>query len=121
MFAANFTNTPVLWISDGPGDGELASRLKSAGMNLEWQDAKGVTIARFFEELAKFAHNDFPSIADCETNTAKFAKCYWLEPAKFDSEERNEVLPNTRVIDGSGASLDLEVSAISSRTLVRAC
>ncbi|MGA7235959.1 MAG: hypothetical protein WBY44_09780 [Bryobacteraceae bacterium] len=107
VFAANFTNTPVLWISDGPGDGELASRLKSAGMNLEWQDAKGVTIARFFEELAKFAHNDFPSIADCETNTAKFAKCYWLEPAKFDSEERNEVLPNTRVINGSGASLDL--------------
>lgn len=107
VFGANFTNTPVLWISDAPGDGELASRLKSAGMNLEWRDAKSVTIAKFFEELGKHARSDFPSVADCETNTAKFAKCYWLEPAKFDSGERNDVLPNTRIIDGSGASLDL--------------
>lgn len=107
LFAANFTNTPVLWISDAPGDGALASRLKSAGLNVEWRDAKGVTIAKVFEELGKHAHIDFPSVADCETSTAKFAKCYWLEPAKFDAGERNDVLPNTRVIDGSGASLDL--------------
>jgi len=107
VFGANFTNTPVLWISDAPGDGELASRLKSAGLNLEWRDAKGVTIAKLFEELGRHARNDFPSVADCETNTAKFAKCYWLEPSKFDGGERNDVLPNTRVIDGSGASLDL--------------
>jgi hypothetical protein len=107
IFGANFTNTPLLWVSDAPGDGELASRLKSAGLNVDWRDAKGVTIAKVFEELGGHAHGDFPSVADCETNTAKFAKCYWLEPSKFDAGERNDVLPNTRVIDGSGASLDL--------------
>ena len=107
IFAANFTNTPVLWISDAPGDAELASRLKSAGLNLEWRDAKGVTIAKFFEDLGKRARAEFPSVADCETNTAKFAQCYWIEPTKFDGAERNDVLPNTRTLDGSGASLDL--------------
>jgi predicted esterase len=107
VFGANFTNTPVLWISDAPGDGELASRLKSVGLNVDWRDAKGVTIAKVFEELGNHTHIDFPSVADCETNTAKFAKCYWLEPTKFDAGERNDVLPNTRVIDGSGAALDL--------------
>ncbi len=107
MFAANFTNTPVLWISEAPGDAELAMRLKSAGMNLEWRNAKGVTIANFFEALSKRIHVEFPPVADCETNTPKFAHCYWMEPTHFDAAERNDVLPNTRVTDGSGAVLDL--------------
>ncbi len=107
VFGVNFTNTPVIWISDAPGDAELASRLKSAGLNIEWKNAKEVTIAKFFEDLAKRVRTEFPTIADCETNTAKFAQCYWMEPTKFDGSERNDVLPNTRVLDGSGASLDL--------------
>lgn len=107
VFAVNFTNTPVLWISDAPGDGELASRLESAGLNIAWQAAKGVTIAKVFEELGARARTEFPPVADCETDTAKFAGCYWLEPTKFDAGERNEVLPNTRIVDGSGASLEL--------------
>ncbi len=107
IFAANFTNTPVLWISEAPGDEELAGRLKSAGMNLAWRSAKDLTIAGFFEELAKRVRVEFPPAADCETNSPKFAQCYWIEPTHFDTGERNDVLPNTRVTDGSGASLDL--------------
>ncbi len=107
IFTANFTNVPVLWISDAPGDAELASRLRSSGLNIEWLSAKEVTIAKFFQELSKHTRSEFPPVADCETNTPKFAQCYWIEITKFDGGERNDVLPNTRIIDGSGASLDL--------------
>jgi hypothetical protein len=107
LFAANFTNTPVIWVSDAAGDSELAARLKSAGLNLEWRNAKDVTIAAFFQDLGRRSRTDYPNVADCETNTAKFAHCYWIEPTRFDGGERNDVLPRTRIIDGSGASLDL--------------
>jgi predicted esterase len=107
IFGANFTNTPVLWVSSAPGDGELASRLKSAGLNVDWRDAKTLSIGAAFQELLHYTRSGFPRVADCETNTEKFASCYWLEPAKFDAGERNDVLPNSRVLDGSGASLDL--------------
>ena len=107
IYAANFTDAPVLWVSEGPGDSELAARLKAAGLNLDWREAKTLTIAQSFAALAKYTHSDFPVVADCETNTARFATCYWLEPTRFDSGERNDVLPKSRVLDGSGASLDL--------------
>ncbi len=107
VYAVNFTNAPVLWISDGAGDAELAARLKSAGVNIEWHDAKAVTIAKFFDDLGSRTRPEFPSTADCETNTAQFAHCYWMEPTRFDGGERNDLLPGTRVKDGSGASLDL--------------
>ena len=107
IFGANFTNTPVLWVSDGPGDAELGSRLKSSGLNVEWRDAKTLSIGGAFEELLRHAHSDFPPVADCETNTERFASCYWIGPSKFDAGERNDALPNSRVLDGSGASLDL--------------
>jgi predicted esterase len=115
IFAANFTDTPVLWISDRPSDGPsdsagdagLAAQLKSAGLNLEWRSAKNVSIAQVFAALLEHVHTEFPDNADCETNAPKFAHCYWMEPTKFDVAERNEVLPASRIALGSGASLDL--------------
>jgi predicted esterase len=115
IFSANFTDTPVLWISDKPSDGpsdgagdsELAAKLKSAGLNLEWRSAKSVSIAQVFATLLQHARKEFPDTADCETNAPKFAHCYWMEPTKFDVAERNEVLPLSRIALGSGALLDL--------------
>jgi hypothetical protein len=107
IFCANFTNTPVLWVGDGAGDPELATQLKSAGLNLEWRSAKNVSIAQVFAALFQHTRKEFPDDADCETNAPKFAHCYWMEPTKFDVAERNEVLPPSRITLGSGASLDL--------------
>jgi hypothetical protein len=107
IFSANFTGTPVLWISDGAGDSELTAQLKSAGLNLEWRSAKSVSIAQVFAALLQHVRTEFPDTADCETNTPKFAHCYWMEPTKFDVAERNEVLPPSRITLGSGALLDL--------------
>ncbi len=107
VYAANFTDAPVLWVSEAAGDSDLAARLKAAGLNVDWREAKTLTIAQSFATLEKYTHAEFPPVADCETNTERFASCYWLEPVRFDPGERNDVLPKSRVLDGSGASLDL--------------
>jgi hypothetical protein len=107
IFAANFSNTPVFWISDGAGDAALAAQLKSAGLNLEWRSARNLSVAQLFATLSEHSRTEFPTAADCETNTPTFARCYWMEPTKFDAAERNEVLPPSRIMLGSGATLTL--------------
>jgi hypothetical protein len=106
LFAANFTNVPVLWIGES-GDQALAEKLKSAGLNLEWRLANGVTNGDVFDWLAGHQRDEFPAAIDCETNSPAFARCYWIQMTKFDASERNDVLPSTRVAGGSGAALDL--------------
>jgi len=106
LFSANFTNVPVLWIGES-GDQALAEKLKSAGLNLEWRLAKGVTNGDVFQWLAGHQRDQFPAAIDCETNSPAFARCYWIRMAKFDPSERNDVLPSTRLAGGSGAALDL--------------
>jgi predicted esterase len=106
LFAANFTNVPVLWIGESGGQA-LAEKLKSAGLNLEWRLAKGIANADVFEWLAHQQRDQFPAAIDCETNSPTFARCYWIRMTKFDASERNDVLPSTRVAGGSGAALDL--------------
>lgn len=107
IFAVNFTNAPVLWVSGAAGDEALAEKLKSDGMNLEWKSATGLAPSAVFEWLAGHVREPYPAVADCETNSPTFANCYWLQPMKFDVNERNDVLPSTRLIAGSGATLDL--------------
>src|SRR5271157_5235238 len=106
LFTANFTNAPVLWIGEA-GDQALAEKLKSAGLNLEWRLAKGATNGDVFEWLTGRQRDEFPLAIDCETNSPAFARCYWIRMAKFDANERNDVLPSTRVAGSSGAALDL--------------
>ncbi|MBZ5620046.1 MAG: hypothetical protein LAQ69_15175 [Acidobacteriia bacterium] len=107
LFTANFTNVPVLWISAGADDQALAKKLKTAGLNLEWRPANSVTNAAVFEWLTKHQRDEFPSEIDCETNSPSFSRCYWIQMTKFDVNERNDVLPSTRLRAGSGAALDL--------------
>ncbi len=106
IFTANFQNTPVLWVSDGAGDRELAEKLKSAGLNLEWR-AGAANTASVFEWLAARRRDEFPLSVDCETNSPSFASCYWIRLMRFDPAERNDVLPMTLLPGSSGAALDL--------------
>lgn len=107
IFAANFTNTPVLWVGGAAGDQALAAKLKAAGLNLEWRSPAGLTNAAVFEWLSHQTRDEFPLTIDCETNSPNFASCYWIHVTKFDPAERNDVLPSTHLSPGSGAALDL--------------
>jgi hypothetical protein len=107
IFAANFTNVPVLWVSDPAGEA-LAQKLKTAGLNLEWQSAaSAATASSVVQWLGRHTREDFPLAIDCETNSPTFARCYWVQMTKFDAAERNDVLPSTRIAGGNSAALDL--------------
>jgi hypothetical protein len=107
LFAANFTNVPVLWISGDEGK-PLAEKLAAAKVNVEWKPASsGASAASVFQWLAQHKRDDFPASIDCETLSPQFSRCYWIQMTKFDASERNEVLPSSRVPGGSGAALDL--------------
>ena len=107
IFAVNFTNTPVLWASDGPNDEAVAQNLKQAGINLEWRSAKALSNRQLFDWMDAHLHAEHPLKVDCETNSPTFANCYWVQPTKFDAAERNDVLPSTLVPGDTAASLDL--------------
>jgi predicted esterase len=107
VFAANFTNAPVLWVGAGSGDSELAEKLRKAGVNLEWRAPASITNAAVFQWLLGHRLDEFPASIDCETNSPSFGRCYWIRMTKFDPTERNDILPPTRVPSGSGASLDM--------------
>jgi len=107
IFAANFTNAPVLWASAGSNDEALAQKLKSDGVNMEWRSSAGLEIAAVLGWLSSHTRDPYPATADCETNSPTFASCYWLQPLKFDVGERNDVLPSTRVVAAMRAALDL--------------
>jgi dienelactone hydrolase len=107
IFAANFTNVPVLWISAGTADQDFAARLKGTGLNIEWRSAAGLDNAAIFNWLASHRREEFPQEIDCETNSPAYARCYWIRITKFDAAERNDVLPSTRLAPAVTPSLDL--------------
>jgi len=107
IFTANFGRVPVLWLSAGDGDEALAKQLKTAGLNLEWRTSNGATNASLVDWLKQHQRDEFPAEIDCETNAPVFARCYWVQMAKFDPNERNDVLASTRLKAGAGAMLDL--------------
>ena len=107
IFSANFNLAPVLWISGDEGK-PMVEKLTAAKLNLEWQPASsGANAAGIFEWLAKHTRDAFPLAIDCETNAPVFSRCYWIQPTKFDANERNDVLASTRIAGGTGAALDL--------------
>jgi predicted esterase len=107
IFAANFANVPVLWVGEPDGEA-LAQKLKTAGLNLEWQSAAtGVEASSVIQWLGRHRREDFPLAIDCETNSPTFARCYWVQMTRFDAAERNDVLPSTRIPGGNSAALDL--------------
>src|SRR5450432_2496464 len=107
IFATNFSNVPVLWVSDAPGEA-LVQKLKAAGLNVEWRPAAAAaSVSGVFQWLGQHQRVEFPLSIDCETNSPTFARCYWIQMTKFDPAERNDVLPSTRIPGGTGAALDL--------------
>jgi predicted esterase len=107
IFSANFTDAPVFWASSGADDEALAQKLKTAGLNLEWRSANGLTNNDILQWLSTHKRDEFPLTIDCETNSPAFASCYWIQMTKFDAGERNDVLPLSVVAGESEAALDL--------------
>jgi hypothetical protein len=106
IFAANSTLVPLLWLSEDDSR-PMVEKLTAAQLNLEWQPASGFLTASLIQWLARHKRDAFPLSIDCETNSPTFARCYWIQPTKFDAGERNDVLPSTRIPGGTGAALDL--------------
>src|SRR4029077_6132743 len=107
IFAANFTNVPVLWLS-GDEAKPMVEKLTAAKLNLEWKPvAGGANAAGVIQWLSQHKRDAFPLEIDCETNAPTFARCYWIQMTKFDAAERNDVLASSRIPGGSGAALDL--------------
>jgi len=107
VFASNFTNAPVLWVSEPAGEG-VAQKLKAEGLDIEWRTAASSgTASAVFQWLGQHKREEFPLSIDCETNSPTFARCYWIRMTKFDPSERNDVLTSTRLAGGNGAGLDL--------------
>lgn len=107
LFTANFTNVPVLWLGKGDADPSLAAKLKDAGLNLEFRPAAGVNNKAVLDWLASHHKEAFPAEIDCETNAPVFASCYWVQMTKFDPQERNDMVPTTRLAAATVASLNL--------------
>src|SRR5450432_4240486 len=102
IFATNFSNVPVLSVSDAPGEAQ-AQKLKAAGPNVEWRPAAtAASVSGVFQWLGQHQRVEFPLSIDCETNSPTFARCYWIQMTKFDPAERNDVLPSTRIPGGTG-------------------
>lgn len=107
VFAANFSNVPMLWISTEEAK-PIAQKLSEIKIHVEWRSASsGASAASVFEWLAGHKRDDYPANIDCETLSPQFARCYWIQMTKFDAAERNDVLPTTRVPGSNGAALDL--------------
>jgi hypothetical protein len=107
IFAANFTLVPVLWIS-GADSKPMAEKLAAAGLNLEWQPGSdGANELTLLHWLGQHKREAFPLSIDCEISSPAFSRCYWIQPTKFDANERNDVLPSTRLAGSGGAALDL--------------
>src|SRR5262249_52616346 len=71
----------------------------------EWRKETSATSDLLFGWLGKHVRDEHPIKVDCETGTANFGNCYWVEMIAFDPGERNDVLNSTRLKAGSGAQL----------------
>jgi hypothetical protein len=107
FFAANFANVALLWISPSADDQPLAKKLQSAGVPVEWRLRDEVQMSAVFEWLSKRSREEYPPAVDCETDSPKFASCYWIHMTKFDAAEHNEVLPSSRMEPTLVGALDL--------------
>ena len=107
LYAANFSNVPVLWVASASEDAAIAGRLRAAAIPLEWRSESSAKVAEILEWLARHSRVEYPSSIDCETHSPAFARCYWIQMTKFDPAERNDVLDSTRIAPTDTAALDL--------------
>lgn len=105
LFGANMALVPLLWVTtDAPLLQKSKTKLTAAGFNLELLP-EDVTFEQAFARLAGHTRDAVPPQVDCETDSPAFGRCYWVEITRLDPTQRNDVLPSTRVIPGSGAGL----------------
>jgi hypothetical protein len=107
LFGANTGLVPLLWITaaaDRPSLEKSFAKLAAAGVNLE-RPPESLSVESALEWLASHKRDAFPEKVDCETGSPAFRRCYWVELIRFDPAQRNDVLPSTRAIPGSGAGL----------------
>lgn len=107
LFGANAGMVPILWAVLAPDQARAeADRVKLAakGFNIEL-GVRQMNLVAVFDWLAAHKSDPYPSKVDCETGSPAFARCYWLQIAKFDPTSRNDVLPQSRVAPGPGAYL----------------
>ncbi|MGE5569232.1 MAG: hypothetical protein ACM3S5_09380 [Rhodospirillales bacterium] len=107
LFGGNTALVPVLWAAPGNDSPVLRrskEKLAAAGFNLKLLP-QNVTWQEALAQLAGHSRYATPPEVDCETGSPAFGRCYWVEITKFDPGQRNDVLPTTRVVPGSGAGL----------------
>jgi hypothetical protein len=109
LFGANAQLIPILWlVSPQARDAAQAVRVKllAKGFDVDLRTAT-TTVDQAFDWLGGHKRFPYPPKIDCETGSPVFARCYWLEIAKFDVGARNDVLLSSRVPPGPGAYLAL--------------
>ncbi len=109
LFGANAEMVPILWAiqaGDQPKAEPSRAKLAAKGFNIEIT-AKQMNIPEALDWLAAHKSDPYPAKVDCETGAPAFARCYWLQIARFDPSARNDVLPLSRVAPGLGAYLAL--------------
>jgi len=107
LFGGNTALVPVLWLvagNESPLLRRSKEKLAAAGFNLKLLP-QNTTLQEALAQLAGHSRYATPSEVDCETGSLAFGRCYWVEITKFDPGQRNDVLPTTRVVPGSGAGL----------------
>src|SRR5262249_45444650 len=104
LYGANTKNSPLLWIA-GAWESEMF-RPKLAAAEYQVEVRQEAKMGEALDWLANHKRPRFPAAVDCETGTAAFPRCYWIEMTKFDAKARNDALKSTRVPAGSGAWLE---------------
>lgn len=108
LFAANSRNVPLLWLLS-PDTEKSATwsieRLKEAAFRVEIQAGQKLTLKQPLDWFQGKQRDPAPKSVECETGVLAFTRCYWLDMAKVDPAQKNDVLQTTRVKPGSGASL----------------
>jgi dienelactone hydrolase len=109
LFGANAQLVPILWAVP-TGDQAKAettrARMAAKGFDIE-VTVRQIGIPDALDWLGAHKSDPYPASVDCETGSAAFLRCYWLQIAKFDPAARNDVLPQSRVAPGPGAYLVL--------------
>ncbi|HEY1204273.1 MAG TPA: hypothetical protein VGF05_06230 [Bryobacteraceae bacterium] len=109
LFGAGAQLVAILWAvppEDRTQAAATRAKLVAKGFDIELA-AKPVGIPSALDWLAAHKSDPYPASVDCETGSAEFARCYWLQIAQFDPAARNDVLAQSRLKPGPGAYLAL--------------
>ena len=103
IFAANFSNVPILWVTADPAGESAAARLKAAGLRIEWRTSQGATSSVVFDWLNQHHREEFPPEIDCETNSPSFASCFCnaIPTTMRGLMESNAVTPSWRNVSST--------------------